>query len=336
MKSSTTFQVHEESSRQTGWRIPVRMHAGRVHSELTLGTAQLGMAYGIANRVGQPWRSAAVSLVHQAIAYGVMHLDTARGYGESEAVLGEALQGNWRSQTEIITKLDPLAVFSSDTDATTVRAAVDASVATSCRELRTNPLPVLLLHRWQHKTQWQGAAWRRLLELQAERTIGILGVSVYDPEEAFEALQDPEIQHLQLPMNLLDWRWKAAGIEHAISLRPDVVVHARSAFLQGVLLQPPEMWPNGDYYDARACVNRLHDITQKFGREGVADLCLAYLRAQPWITSIVTGCETTAQLEHTVSLFRSQTLTSEQCEELEHALPQAPATLLNPSQWKIA
>lgn len=312
------------------------MRAGRAHSELTLGTAQLGMAYGIANRVGQPSRSAAVGLVHQAIAYGVMYLDTARGYGESEEVLGEALHGSWRSQAEVITKLDPLAAFSSDADAAAVRAAVDESVSTSCRELRTNHLPVLLLHRWLHKKQWQGAVWRRLLELQAEGTIGVLGASLYDPEEALEALQDPEIQHLQLPVNVLDWRWKAAGIGHVISRRPDVVVHARSAFLQGVLLQPPEMWPSTDHYDAKACVNRLRDITQKFGRDGVADLCLAYLRAQPWITSIVTGCETVEQLDHTVSLFRRPALKSEQCEELEHALPQAPTTLLNPSQWKIA
>ncbi len=311
------------------------MIAGREHSELTLGTAQLGMDYGIANRAGKPSRSSAIDLVHQAIADGVMHVDTARDYGEAESILGEALQGSWGARAEVITKLDPMAALSFDADAGAVRAAVDRSVATSCRELRTHFLPIVLLHGWQHRTLWKGAAWRRLLELRAEGTIGMLGVSLYDPEEALQALQDPEIQHLQLPMNLLDWRWKTTGIDRACVLRPDVVVHARSAFLQGVLLQPAEFWPRSDY-DAKGCVARLQEITRRFGRDGVADLCLAYLRAHPWIASIVTGCETREQLDHTVSLFGLLPLTGTQCEELEHALPHAPVALLNPSQWKIA
>ncbi len=335
MKSSSSFQFPPGLSGKTAGGIPTRVMAGRVHSELTLGTAQLGMEYGTANRTGKPSRSAAIGLLHQAIADGVMHLDTARGYGEAESVLGEALQGSWRARAEVITKLDPLAALSSDADAGTVAAAVDQSIAASCRELRTNFLPILLLHRWQHRTLWKGAAWRRLLELQARGTLGVLGASLYDPEEALQALQDPEIQHLQLPMNLLDWRWKATGVDRASLLRPDVVVHARSAFLQGVLLQPAEIWPRSDY-DAKGCVTRLREIALRFGRDGVADLCLAYLRALPWIASIVTGCETMEQLDHTVSLFRLPPLTSEQCEELERALPQAPVALLNPSQWKIA
>ena len=236
---------------------------------------------------------------------------------------------------QVVTKLDPLTALSSTAEATIVCAAVDRSVATSCCELRLHSLPILLLHRWPHRTLWQSAAWYPLLELRAEGTIGILGASVYDPQEALEALQDPEIRHLQLPMNLLDWRWKAAGVDRAILLRPDVVVHARSPFLQGVLLQPPEIWP-GTNYDVRVCTNRLRDIARRFERESMADLCLAYLRAQSWITSIVTGCETMEQLEHTVSLFRLPALTLEQCEELERALPPAPVSLLNPSQWKIA
>ena len=329
---SALLQSHVNAS-TSAVRVPFHMVRGRAHSQLTLGTVQLGMKYGIANRTGMPPRATALNLVQQAISYGVTQLDTARAYGESESVLGEALQGEWRSQAEVITKLDPLAGLSADAEPITVQAEVDRSISSSRRELRLDSLPVLLLHRWQHRTHWNGAAWRRLLELKAQRTIGILGASVYEPWEALEALQDPEVHHLQLPMNLLDWRWEAEGVDRAISLRPDVVIHARSAFLQGVLLQPAKIWPVTDY-DANDCVNRLREIVGRFGREGVADLCLAYLRAKQWITSIVGGCETMEQLEHTVSLFGYPPLTEEQCEQVERSLPRAPIKLLNPSQWK--
>ena len=333
MKLNTSVQSCPESFQHLLRQIPVREVAGRSHSELTLGTAQLGMKYGITNRTGKPARSVAVSLVRRAIGCGVMHLDTARGYGESEAVLGEALQG-LQSSVEVITKLDPLVALPADADAATARDAVNQSVARSRSELRTDFLPVLLLHRWQHRTLWNGAVWHRLLELQSEGIIGRLGVSIYEPEEAMEALDDPKIQYLQLPMNLLDWRWRAAKIDQVISRRTDLVVHARSAFLQGVLLQPSEIWPTAEY-DAKNCVRQLQEISSRFGRAGLADLCLAYLRGLPWITSIVTGCETIEQLDHTVSLFRFPALSKEQCNELQHVLPEAPVALLNPSQWKI-
>jgi spore coat polysaccharide biosynthesis protein SpsF len=200
--------------------------------------------------------------------------------------------------------------------------------------LGTAHLATVLLHRSQHRHAWGGAVWQRLLELKSESVIGVLGVSVYDPPEALEALQDSDIQHVQIPMNVLDWRWKAQGVDRALSHRPDVVVHARSAFLQGILLHAPDWWPETDY-DAQACVNQLRVLVRLFERESIADLCLAYIRSQPWITSIVVGCETMAQLQQNLSLFRRSKMSNEQCEEVEHSLPKAPESLLNPAKWKV-
>ncbi|HSS98219.1 MAG TPA: aldo/keto reductase, partial [Terriglobales bacterium] len=269
-----------------------------------------------------------------AIAHGVTQIDTARAYGESEAVLNEALRGAWRSRTSVITKLDTLESVAHDAEAEVVQTAVDRSIAESCQALGTKFLPVLLLHRSHHRTDWNGTAWKRLLELKAKGSIGVLGVSVYDPGEALAALLDPDVQHLQIPMNILDWRWKANKVDRAIASRPDVVVHARSAFLQGLLLHSWELWPRVDY-DASACVDKLKNLAHSFKRENVADLCVAYLRSQKWITSIVIGCETSAQLQQNLELFRKAKLTSDQCDELENSLPKATEALLNPSKWKV-
>lgn len=320
---------------EPAFRVPFRSSAGNIQSEFTLGTAQLGMDYGIVNRSGKPSRSDATKLVRYAIAHGVTHLDTARAYGESEAVLGAALQGAWRSRVEVITKLDTLGSLPIDAKPTAVQAAVDDSVANSCRELGTDRLSTLLLHRWHHRTAWQGVAWQRLLELQSKGVIGSLGASVSSPQEALEALQDPGVQHLQIPMNVLDWRWKASDVDRAVEGRPNVVLHARSAFLQGILLHPPEAWPATDY-DATGCVRELKDLVRRFERQNIADLCLAYLRSQSWISSIVVGCETLEQIQHNLNLFRGPKLTVEQAEEVERSLQVAPESLLNPSMWRVA
>ncbi len=318
------------------FRVPYRVASEIVHSELTLGTAQLGMEYGIANRTGQPVRAQAIKMVRAAIAHGVTALDTARAYGEAEEVLGEALSGAWRSRVEVITKLDPLDSLPADAGEIVVRAAVDESVRRSCSALRVETLSTLLLHRADHYRTWGGAAWRRLLEMRHEGTIGSLGASVYDPQEALELLRDPAIEHLQIPMNVLDWRWKANRVDRALAERPDVVAHARSALLQGLLADTAiTPWPDSGDFDASSCLRQLRTFVAEFGRESLTDLCLAYVRSQSWITSVVVGCETMEQLKENLRLFCLPNLTQEQCAELESSLPKAPENLLNPSQWKV-
>jgi aryl-alcohol dehydrogenase-like predicted oxidoreductase/spore coat polysaccharide biosynthesis protein SpsF (cytidylyltransferase family) len=319
---------------EPAFRVPYRVIDNRVHSQVALGTVQLGLEYGAVNRTGKPRRQTAIEMVRQAIAHGVTALDTARSYGDSEQVLGEALSGAWGSRAEVVTKLDPLAEISIDENAEQVRAAVDRSVNDSCRALGTDRLTTLLLHRWSHHDAWRGRAWRHLLDLRDVGKIARLGASVYEPEEAKAALEDPEIRHLQLPVNVLDSRWKAHGIDRALSYRSDVTVHARSTFLQGVLLHSVDSWPAMATYNALQYVRTLQELSRKFGRENIADLCLAYVRSQSWVTSLVVGCETMPQLEQNLRLFLLPALTADQCEEVEASLPAAPDDLLNPARWK--
>jgi spore coat polysaccharide biosynthesis protein SpsF len=333
------FELTQKLAAQEGeprFRVPYGISAGKIHSELTLGTAQLGMDYGIANRAGQPALPVAIRMVRQAVAHGVTALDTARAYGDAESVVGQALTGAWRSRVEVITKLDPLASLPQNATVNEVRAAVDDSVKRSCEALRSKTLSTLLLHRSSHHDAWGGAAWRRLLELRDDGTIGNLGASVYEPREALDLLQDMAITHLQIPMNVLDWRWRASGFDRAVVRRPDVVVHARSALLQGVLADsPPSLWPVSAGFDAAACLRQLRKLTAEFGRQSMTDLCLAYVRSQPWITSVVVGCETLEQVDENLELLCRPKLTTEQCAELERSLPEAPEDLLNPSQWNF-
>src|SRR5258708_14111522 len=250
------------------------------------------MEYGAVIREGQPPPQWAIRMVHSGISHGVMALDTARAYGEAEAVLGEALTGAWLSRVEVVTKLDPLASLAHDAVSSEVRAAVDDSVRRSCEALGVEKLSTLLLHRSSHHDAWGGAAWRRLLELRDQGTIGTLGASVYEPHEALELLQDPAIAHLQIPMNVLDWRWKASGFARPLANRPSVVVHARSALLQGLLVSPPAYWPLSAEFDVAGCLRQLQKSADEFNRGSVADLCLGYVRPPPWVTRVVGGCGT--------------------------------------------
>ena len=71
-------------------------------SAMTIGTVQLGMNYGIANNAGKPDEEKAFSILRAALEGGVTSLDTARGYGNSEEVIGRFLK-QWEGAMPFIT-----------------------------------------------------------------------------------------------------------------------------------------------------------------------------------------------------------------------------------------
>jgi aryl-alcohol dehydrogenase-like predicted oxidoreductase len=306
---------------------------GKTHpAELVMGSVQLGLSYGAANRTGKPSRKAACRLVARAADSGITKFDTARAYGDAEERLGEALTA--RNAARTITKLSPLTELAPDASRQHVRAAVDASIDSSLQALRRQQIDCLLLHRAQHMTAFGGAVWERLIERLEDGTVVSLGVSVQSIQEALAALDCSDVCHIQLPFNLLDWRWREAGIINRIRARSHVTIHARSVFLQGILAAgDPDVWPKIPGVDASALMALLTDLAREFGRESAADLCLAYARGQDWIDGVVVGMETEAQLDENLRLFVRFPLAPEDCAVLEARMPRVPERLLDPAQW---
>lgn len=298
-----------------------------------LGTVQLGVAYGAANRSGLPTETAAVDILCRAAALGIDEFDTARVYGESERRIGLALSAMPDVAPRVITKLAPLNL-DADTSSGHVEAAVEASMEASLSALGRRFLEVVLLHRAANRRQWGGAAWDRLLRYREQGIIGRLGVSVQSPAEAAEALADADVLQLQLPFNALDYRWREAGLVDMLRARPDVTVHVRSVLLQGLLTCAPDArWPVLPGLSPPALVTRLWALARDFGRSSPADLCLAFVRGQDWIDGVVVGVETQRQLEENARSFETAPFSAADCEILIAGLPRCPEALLDPARW---
>jgi aryl-alcohol dehydrogenase-like predicted oxidoreductase len=311
------------------------MGDARASAELVLGTAQLGLAYGAANRTGQPSDNEARMLLRAAVSAGVRWIDTAAAYGSSEQRIGAALPGSLR--VRIATKLSPLSELPQDATAGAVRQAVSDSIRRSCTRLKTDRLEVLMLHRAEHLTAMNGAIWNTVKEFRDEGALYDLGVSVYSPEEALQAIADRDVRHIQLPFNVLDWRWRESGVIEALAKRPGVTVHARSAFLQGLLAAGTSAsWPAIEGIDPQDLVHRLASLARELGRDSIADLCLAYVRAQTWIDGVVVGMENLQQLALNLALFKRPALSGAEIMRIDAALPHASERLLNPALWAKA
>ena len=319
-------------------RTPYQVDSGgRIDSRLTLGGVQLGAAYGVANSHGCPDDDELGHLLELAVDAGITTIDTARAYGRSESRIGHWMQSRQESRLRVVTKLDVLNLLPPNAPKAWVRAAVDASVFQSLAALRTTRIDTLLLHRWSHYADWNGEAWKHLLSLRDAGVIAALGSSVSSPEQAIEALSDPDIIHVQCPVNLFDQRWRAPSWTAAMQARPDVTIHARSVLLQGLVTLHAERWPVFDgSCSATELLAHLDNLAQCCERESRVDLCLAYAASLPWVRSLVMGVETQAQFRENLRLIAKPALTPAQRDLVHATLPVLPLKLLDPSQWDFA
>jgi spore coat polysaccharide biosynthesis protein SpsF (cytidylyltransferase family)/aryl-alcohol dehydrogenase-like predicted oxidoreductase len=305
-------------------------------SKLVLGTAQLGMSYGISNQTGMPSQRLANDLIRTAIVNGVQWLDTASAYGRSEEVIGRALKPGWRERLNVITKLDLLADCPIDASEAIVKTFVDESIFRSCARLQSQTIDVLMLHRMDHKKAWGGAAWSRLLEHKAAGRIKALGASVQGPDELQVALEDTEIEFIQLPFNVLDWRWDKL-IEKICTVKAQraLTVHVRSALLQGLLVSvEPDHWRRANVDKHGPIQTWLNHIASVIGAPSVTAFCLNYAKSLDWVDGVVVGMETQAQLLENTHIFTSINLTEDQLELVRELRPKLTSQTLNPSQWR--
>ena len=253
-------------------KLPAGIQTCGSAARLTLGTVQLGLSYGIVNRLGKPADAEAAAILSAAAKAGVGYLDTARAYGDSESRIGRLLPPEVSGNVKIMTKLQSWESVPDDATGREIRSAVDASVYGSCRDLRRERLDIVMFHRCADMFRWHGAAIDRLQELAAtprcHRRARRLGLRT---RRSDQSLADDRIGHVQIPFNLLDGRWLGGFVE-SLAGRPDVRVHARSVFLQGLLIHEAASWP-GWVSDARQLTLRIEELAEEFGRKSRADLC---------------------------------------------------------------
>src|SRR5262249_43348603 len=114
----------------------------------------------------------------------------------------------------------------------------------SLLRLRQQNIYGLLIHDINFLLQTGGdAVWATLRSLQGQGLVEKIGVSVYTGQQidAVLARFDPTL--VQLPINILDQRLILDGHLKKLKAR-GVEIHARSIFLQGLLLMHPRDVPN--------------------------------------------------------------------------------------------
>ncbi len=248
---------------------------------LLLGTVQFGLTYGVAGRGEVVPEPEVRSLLELAAASGITTLDTAPAYGDIEARLSALCQG---LPLSVVSKIAAVPI-----DAYDAGAAVRASIRLSRARLGDR-LTTLLFHRADDLFRPDAdVIWRSAVDEAGPVRIG---VSVYDPATLVILRTRYGIGVAQLPANPLDQRLRRPGVADALE---GVEIHARSVFLQGLLLahvsQVREQVP--------AAVDAHERWTAWCRGHGLSPLqaALAVTRALPCVSACVVGVDRRVHLE---------------------------------------
>jgi len=262
-------------------------------SEISLGTAEIGLDYGFKGNAdyGKPDLKDSIRLLHAALDHGINLIDTARVYGNSEEVIGQAFEGI-TSPPYIASKVF-LSKDASEKDFPALRDEIFGSIETSLRALKLQALDLLLIHNTALEHLRAEDVIACLKAAQQQGKVRFLGASCYGEQVPLAVLREPSFRALQVPFNLLDQELNTNLFPAARS--QNVGIFVRSAYLRGVLTRQVDSIPELLTPLKARAVQALTVLGQEVS--GLAEAALRFCLSLNTVSSVVIGVKTVAELE---------------------------------------
>ena len=287
-------------------------------SKIALGAVQFGMDYGINSISGQVLPAEIKDILNYAYRQNIDLLDTAPAYGNSEQVLGKCNSHEFK----IVTKtrhFDCLEIGNREAQ------LLDSDFSQSLTDLKKDRVYGVLFHNANDLLKHgSDKLFNRLNDFKQAGKIKKIGVSIYNHEQLQSIIDNFDIDLVQLPFNILDRRLVDSGIFRMLQDR-DVEIHARSVFLQGLLLMTEQSRP-GKFKRFGTLWKVWHEWLND-NQITALEAAIRYAISIPEISKVIVGVDTKDQLKEIITAS-------------DGILPNIPTelytndvNLLNPSNW---
>lgn len=260
-----------------------------VIGKICLGTAQLGMVYGIANKTGKPDTDEINNILNFAFKSGIASLDTAHSYGSSEKGIGEFIKNN-DLNFKIISKLPPLAG----------NLDIEKSVFESLSRLNISGIYGYLIHKFDDFLN-HPSLWGYLEGLKQKKIIRKIGFSIYTPDE-LEIIFKRNIgcDIIQIPYSIFDRRFE----NYLPELKEKKIeVYSRSVFLQGLVFLGEEALP-GNLIKAKDRIEKLNRVSVE-NDIPINEICFNFALLNPYLDKVIIGVDTFRHLQEAMHSLSS-------------------------------
>ena len=288
-------------------------------SKLGLGTVQFGTDYGLNSLDGQVRPQEVKKILNYARSKQIVLLDTAPAYGNSEEILG----GINNSEFQVVTKtrhFDTLKITNDEV------SLLNQDFNNSLKKLNQIKIYGLLIHNADDLLKPGGEKILDLLQkFKQTNKLMKVGVSVYDHIKLHSILDNFDIDMVQLPFNIIDKRMLDSGMLASL-YKKGIEVHARSVFLQGLLLMSAKLMPSK--------FNRWNNLWKLWhewlhdNRISPVEASVRYAISFSEISKVLVGVDSVNQLKE---IYKASSGT---LPKIPDELQTTDADLLNPSNWE--
>lgn len=302
-------------------------------SKITLGTAQLGSKYGVANIIGKPDFSSAMEILLKSWNSGINSFDTAPRYGDSEELVGQFIESKIKDINElpfIISKLPPINIKKLNFEE--VYNFVKKNIEISLKKLNVDMINYYLLHNPSDIFLKEGIIVDCLNEIKNEGFIKEFGISAYQPDEVRQSLKYKEITVIQIPLNLFDHRLITTGLLEKLKRR-NYTIFARSIYLQGLFFILPEKL-HKNLKDAEEYLIKLRALTEDL-EMSIAKLAFLFIRDIQDVSSIIIGVEKIEQILENILFLKENSLSKNVYNTILDNFHDIPESIINPNNWRI-
>ncbi|MFE9423587.1 aldo/keto reductase [Kitasatospora sp. NPDC006697] len=267
--------------------------------------------------------------LHRAIDLGVTFIDTARGYGESERIVGRVVRERSADQVYVATKVPPKngiwpAPAGVDPAEAFPGAHIRQSLETSLRASGLDHFDVLQFHVWSDEWMERGDWLETVAELKQAGTIRLFGVSINDhqPQSALRLVRSGVVDTVQVIYNIFDQSPAAellpACAEHGVGVI--VRVPLDEGGLTGRITAGTE-FPEGDFRaryfrgDRPAQIERrVAALTADLGisTDELAATALRFTLSDPAVSTVIPGMRSVRNAERNTEVSAAGPLTEEQ------------------------
>ncbi|MFF3127924.1 aldo/keto reductase [Streptomyces sp. NPDC057908] len=270
-----------------------------------------------------------VRALHRAIDLGVNFVDTARGYGESERIVGRVVRERAGDEVLVATKVPPRngmwpAPDGLDPTETFPGKHIRASLETSLRISGLDHFDVVQFHVWSDDWVGRGDWLETIAELKQEGKIRLFGVSINDhqPDNALALVRSGAVDSVQVIYNLFDQAPADALLpaceEHGVG------VIVRVALDEGGLtgrITAGTTFPEGDWRNRYFRDDRPAQVEQRVAAivadlgiapDEIAENALRFVLSSTAVSTVIPGMRTVRNVERNTALSDGRALSADQ------------------------
>ena len=295
-------------------------------SEISLGTVELGMDYGIPVQGEQrrPSEADAARTLNCALDLGINLIDTAQAYEESEAIIGRALKSR-RNEYILATKISSLSWEGYTSKK--LQEQVEASITESLRALQTDIIDLLYIHNATPELIQCGEIVEIMQRAREAGYAHFIGTTTYGEAAPLAVLEDGHFDCIQVAYNLLDRQFEERVLP--LAKTNDIGVVIRSVLLKGALTYRYAHLPE-ELRELRETVNKVNSLCSA-QNSSLPELAYRFVLAHPAVSTALVGTGRVHELEEIVSLAGRDPLPLELLSDIREI--SVSPDQLNPGTW---